>query len=600
MIRFIFSFCLCIAAVSLSAQESRLANQYYQEGEYEKAASLYEKLYKKTRGNDYYYSRYIESLMAVEEYDKCEKSLKTEIKKRPKDVQLYVTYGNLFERTGQADKAEDQYKKAIRELSKDRNTIYNLGNAFIRLTKYDWALQAFEKGEALNDKEGLFANSLADIYRRKGDVPNMIKYNLLSAIDDPSRFASIKNFFIRNLASEDYVELKKQLYTRIQEDPDNIYLPELLEWVFIQDQDYEKALRQAKALDKRLEENGTRVYSLGSIATNAKEYDTAIKAFSYIVSEKGKNSTYYFDAKQAILNCKKRKVLQANDLTQEGLLDLRAEYESFLGEIGRNKQSAYIVSEYANLEAYYLNDLDKAIALLKEMIEYPGVNRFVKANGKISLADFYLMNNEIWESTLLYSQVDKEFREDFLGEKARFKNAKLSYYNGDFEWAQSQFKVLKSSTSKLISNDAIDLSVFIMDNMNLDTTDAPLKMYAQAELLGFQALYDDAFKKLDSIPQLYPDHSLLDDIYYAKAEIHLKKREYNEAIPYFERIIADHPEEIRCDNSIFQLASLYENQLGNLEKASSLYEKLFIDFSNSTYAIEARKRYRILRGDSIQ
>jgi len=588
-----------IISIGIYAQDSKLANEYYRSGEYEQAASLYKKIWIKTKYNDFYFNRYIESLLALEEYAACEKEIKKQLKKNPNNVHLFVLYGNVLERQVKTKEAEAQYKKAIKQLPKDYNKITNLANAFSRLTKYDFALQVFQKGEALLDKEGEFAYQIAEIYRRLGDKPQMIHHYLLSIKGNPEQLASMKNFFNRNLTAEDYPELKTKLYENIQANPDDVNYPELLEWIFIQEKDYKKALRQAKALDRRLDENGSRVFNIAVISSNDKDYDTAIAAYDYIVNNKGINSSYFLEARQELLSNKKKKVLNNSDHTREDLIGLRDEYNSYLNQIGRNKSSAYIVAELANLEAYQLDDLDGAITNLERMLKYPGVNKYVKANGKISLADFYLMKSEIWESTLLYSQVDKEFKEDYLGEKARHRNAMLSYYNGDFQWAQKQFDVLKASTSKLISNDAIDISVFIMDNLGLDTTDVAISLYAQAELLTLQNKFDKAFVKLDSLKTLFPDHTLIDDIYYAKAKIFKKQKKYDEAIKMYNEIIEKHPEEIRCDNAIYELANLYENDLGQSDKASELYEKLFIDYSQSVFAIEARKKYRILRGDNL-
>jgi len=587
-------------AIMLTGQDSRLANQYYRSGEYEQAAEMFKKIWIKSQYNDYYFNRYIESLLALELFEQSEKEIKTQLKKNPNDVHLYVLYGNVLERQVKVDEAEKQYKKAIKELPKDFNKINNLGTAFIRLTKYDLALEAYLKGEAILNKSGAFAYQMADIYKRQGDTPKMIHHYLQSLNNNaPNQLAQMKNFFSRNLTEESYPELKEKLYELTQEEADNTNYPELLEWVFIQEKDYTKALRQSKALDARLEENGSRVFNIASIASNDGAYDTAIDAYQYIVDNKGINSSYYLEARQELLSNKKKKVLYNNAFEKEDLIALRDEYNNYLDEIGRNKQSAYIVNELANLEAFYLDDLDAAIDQLNQMINYPGVNRYVRANGKISLADFYLMNGEIWEATLLYSQVDKEFKEDYLGEKARYKNAKLSYYNADFQWAQKQFDVLKSSTSKLISNDAIDISVFIMDNLGLDTTDVAISLYAQSELLNLQNKFDQAFAKLDTLQQKFPDHSLVDDIYYAKANIFKRQRSYDEAIKMYNHVIENYPEDIRCDNSIFELAQLYENVLGDQDKANDLYEKLFIDYSNSVFAIEARKKYRELRGDNL-
>ena len=599
MIRTLFTFLCLTFSILVIGQDSKLANEYYRSGEYEQAAQLYRKIWIQSRYNEYYFDRYIESLLALEEFDLSLKEIKTQLKKNPKDVHLYVLNGKVLERQGKPDQAEKQYAKAIKELPKDGNKIRSLANAFNRLTKYELALKTYKMGEAVLDKSGEFSYQIADIYRRLGDTPEMIHYYLLSMNKNVDQLASMKNYFSRTLVPEDFPLFKEKLFENIQNEPDNINFPELLEWTYIQEKDYKKALRQAKALDLRLEENGSRVYNIATIASNDSEFDTAISAYQYIVDTKGVNSSYYLEARQELLSSKKKKVLKNPDFTQEDLLDLKQEYNSYLDEIGRNKQSAYIVAELANLQAYYLNDLDGAIEQLQNMVSFPGVNKFVRANGKISLADFYLMQGEVWEATLLYSQVDKEFREDFLGEKARYRNAMLSYYNGDFQWAQKQFDVLKASTSKLISNDAIDISVFIMDNLGLDTTDVAIGLYSEAELLTVQNKFDQAFSKLDSLQQAFPDHSLIDDIYYQKAKIYKRQRNYDKAIEMYVKVIENHVEEIRCDNAIFELAEMYEIELGEVDKAQELYEKLFIDFSNSVFAIEARKKYRLLRGDNL-
>ena len=354
-----------------------------------------------------------------------------------------------------------------------------------------------------------------------------------------------------------------------------------------------------KAIDKREKENGSRVFQLAEVAANDKDYDAAIQAYDYIITDKGVISTFYIPAKQELLRCKRNKIVENFNYTQEDLLQLKQEYHNFLNEFDRGKTTASIIYELAELEAYYLNDLDESIKLLQELIDFPNINPNLVANAKLSLADFYLMKGDIWEATLLYSQVDKAYEDDILGHEARFRNARLSYFNSDFGWAQAQFEILKASTSKLIANDALDLSVFIMDNLGLDTTAASLTLFSEAELLTFQNRFDEAFTKLDSLVSQYPDHSLKDDVYYAKAQIHIKQRNYVEAAELFNKIITDHKEEIRADNALFELAELYESQLNDPEKAKGLYETLFIDFSGSTYAVEARKRYRKLRGDDI-
>lgn len=602
---FILFTMLLLSLMTLSAQDARLAQQYFQNGEYEKAGVLYQKLYEESK-NDYYFNRYVECLLSLEQFEESEMVVKKEIKKKPNELSLYVTYGSILERQFKDAEAEMQFREAVKKLPAEQFQIIKLANAFTGLTKYDLAIETYERGAKLISNNRIFAYNLGNLYQLKGDTPKMIEYYLISLADNPSRMPSIQSVFQRFLQQEDYGELQTQLYALLQERQDAPDLVEMLTWAFLQKKDYRNALRQARALDKRLNENGARIYNLAEIAANDKDYDAAIQAYDYIVNEKGPTSPFYLDAKRQSLRNARNKLVSGFNYSREELQTLEAQYDKFLNEFGRNPATAAIIMELAELQGFYLNDFDKAIQNLLIIVEMPpnlpGFSNGIQAEAKLKLGDFYLIRGEVWEATLLYSQVDKAIPDDILGHEARYRNAKLSYYNGDFQWAQAQFSVLKASTSKLIANDALDLSVFILDNLGLDSTPTALKMYAEADLLVFQNRFEEAFSKLDSLTKLFPEHSLEDDIYYLEARIYSKRREYAKAAAKYESIIEKFKDEIRADNSLFELAELYENpnQLNNPDKAKELYEKIFIDYSNSTFAVEARKRFRILRGDKIQ
>lgn len=593
ILTFFLSFFLSIV---VSAQDNRLAQEYYNNGEYEKASALYEKMYNKNQKNDYYFSRYLACLIELDDFDKGEELLKKQLKKNPKKYRLYLDYGNLLEKQQRSDEADAMFAKAIDNVGDDPNAIRNLAAQFQNMTKYDLAITTYEKGIGTGKAKN-FSYYLAELYRRKGESVKMIENYLASLVETPSRITTLKTVFQRYFTEDDFFELQTQLYTEIQEDPENEVFPELLSWVFIQKKDYKGALRQAKALDRKNEENGGRVYDIAQTAANDKDWDTAISGFDYIIENKGTGSSFYIEAKQQSLRAKRSRLVEGYDYTEEELRELEGEYEVFLEEFGKSRTTAAIITELAELEAYYLNDLPKAIGYLQELVEYPMVNPRVLANAKISLADFYLMQGEIWESTLLYSQVDKQFKDDLLGQEARYRNALLSYFAGDFEWAQTQFDVLKASTSKLIANDALDRSIFIMDNLALDTTAVPLKKFSEAELLVFQNKFDDAFLKLDSIRTAFPNHALEDDAIYLKSQIYFKKKDYDKTALMLQTIMDNYPEGIRADNAIFELAELYETKLDDTEKATQLYEKILFDYSGSTFSVEARKRYRRLLGE---
>jgi tetratricopeptide (TPR) repeat protein len=599
-IRYILFVVITLFSIGVNAQESLLAQQYFDNGEFEKAASLFLELYQGNEENDYYLGRYVESMSTLNRFEEAEKFLSKVLKKHDDWSHVAVMQGNLLERQGKNKEAKDIYERTIKKLPSDVFQISRLANVFTNLAKYDLAIAAYEKGSQSLKNPEIFALNLGDLYRRKGEFPSMIKYYLESVNDNPNNLVSVKTLLQRFLPNEEYDELQTQLYTQIQENPESLEFPELLSWLFIQKKDYTNALKQLKAVDRQRSENGQRVFQLALTAEDEKDYDAAIACYQYLLDEKGEKGTFFFEAKQNLLSARRKKITQGYGYTKEELGLLNNDYESFFAQLGKNKNTAALLLEYSQLQALYLNDLPKAISILSEVIEFPGIDRELKNQAKLSLGDYYLMQGEEWESTLLYSQVDKEYKEDVLGQEARFRNARLSYFRGDFEWAQAQFDVLKASTSKLISNDAIDLSVFIMDNLGLDTTPRPLQLYADAELLLFQNKINPAFAKLDTLRSEYPAHSLEDDVLYLEGQIYEKMNDYDRALVKYTQVLDKYKEEIRADNALWRMAQLYEYRKKDIEKAKECYEKLYNDFSNSTFAVDARKRYRILRGDKVQ
>lgn len=586
-------------ALKINAQDVRLAMQYYSDGEYEKAAVLFQQLYQKNPGNDYYFKNYLNTLQALNKFAESEALIKKEMQLRPKDCQLHIIYGNLLTKNNDPDKAEKQFRLAIEKLPADVILVHNLANNFIELAKYDQAIEVYEKGEKLLKGIAHFNYQLADLYRRKSDIKLMLSYYLLALEDGSVNQMSIQNLLQVYLPKEKLSEFQSMLFARLEKNPENISLVELLQWTYIQNKDFLNALRQSKALDKRLSENGSRPMYIANICANERDYKTAIDAYQYVKSL-GPAGPYYMEALRQILNCRRKLVVENKSYTAQDLKDLEQDYDLFEQEYSNNRLSAEILIEFAELEARYLNNTTKAIDILNKLIHNPIIDQRIKAKAKLDLGDYYLITGERWEATLLYAQVDKDFLEDELGESARYKNARLSYFAGDFNWAQEQFDILKQATSRLISNDAIDMSVFILDNLNQDTLGLALSKYSKAELKVFQNQFHEALNNLDSILILYPKNSLEDDVFYLQARIYNQLQMRDSAISKYNIILQNYKEEIRADNALYEMAQIYDYQLNDKEKAKSLYERLFTEFSGSTLAVDSRLRFRKLRGDDVQ
>lgn len=394
-----------------------------------------------------------------------------------------------------------------------------------------------------------------------------------------------------------FAYLKSSILKRMEENPEETSLLEILAWTYVQEKQFSKALIQYMALDKINREDGVRVLNLGKISIQNQDYETANKAFNYIL-ELVPKSRYYRITKYEQINALKGQILGSAYKISE-LNTLHTIYKNFLSEF---TQGAYVINVKLNLAKFdieYLDKLDEASLILKEVLGSPEANSLFKAQSKMELARVNVLKGNIWEAALLLGQVHSEFKDEPMGQDALFEASKLYYYAGDFTLAKSQLDVLKTATSELTSNDAIDLSLLIQKNLEEDSSGKALKVFAHSELLIYQHKYQEAERLMDSILKKYPGNSLKDDILMARFKIHFSEKDYSQAALNLQTILDQFPNGIWADDALFHLAELNENQFKLLPKARSLYEKLFLIYPGSYFAGESRKRFRNLVRDTI-
>ena len=594
---FVFSF---QSIVAQKGRDETLAASYFQNAEYEKAAELYQQLWEKNNNSPQWYTPLYHCFIELKKHDDAEKVVKRQIKKYPDVVQYQVDLGYLYRSKGDLPHSKEVYEKIIKNIKPNESEIRQVAIAFKNYRESDYEIAVYEKAEKLFKGNADYSYDLAGAYLAKGDNASAAKYYISTIDKHPENAQPIKNLLQTTRGADKLLdEMETHLYGLIQKAPDKDSYVEFLTWIYIQKKDFEGAIVQMKAIDRRKNETGIKVLEVARMAQAEGFYDDAIKGYEYVVAKEPK-SLLYFQAKTELLNCRKEKIAKTINYTQDDLLALKNDYASFIAENGKNSRTAQSIKEYADLDGFYLHDIEAAIALAAELTTMPGIPQALKNQAKLSLGDFHLISGDPWEATLLYSQVDKEEKDAPLGEEARYRNAHLSYYRGDFDWAQEQLKVLKNSTSELIANDAINLSVFIIDNLGMDTDTRAMSMYADAELLLFQNRDADASIKLDSITLLFPGHALYDDIEYSKAQIYVHKREFTKAIPLLEDIIKTYGKDLKGDDATFLLAEINEKELHNTEKAKDLYKSIITDYNSSLLVIEARKRFRTLRGDKVE
>ncbi|MFN8237179.1 MAG: tetratricopeptide repeat protein [Chitinophagales bacterium] len=572
-----------------------LARQFLQNGEIAKAAEYYAELYKEHPNE--YYEAYISVLIQLKDFEKAEKTIKQQYKQSGNNPLFLLDLADLFLKQNREADAEKQFSKTIKELKPDRYTVGQIADKFIRLKQLDYAQKTYLKAKEILKDKSAFNLELANLLFLKNDITGMINAYLDEAPYQANDLISIENGLQKALTDEQTKDaLEKELLLRIQASKTLFVYQDLLVWLYMQRNDFDGAVLQAKSLDLLRNEDGENLMRISKTAAEQKDYDAAIKGYQYVIN-KGANYPWYVNANLELINVKRDKLVNSPNYNKEQLLSLKQTYQHFISTFKNEYTTTYAILELAQLEALYIHDIDSAIAHVIPVSENNRAPKDLLAKAKMYLGDYYLIDDQPWESLLLYTQVEKEQKGNPLGEEAKFRNAKLAYYKGDFEWAQTQLKIINANTSEFISNDAIDLSVFILDNLNTDTIDYALLKFAKADLLRYQNKLEEAEDTLNDITKNYSGTALQDDILYLKYKIEKDRQHYDKAAEYLEKIVSLYGDDILADNAIFYLGELNQKFLNNEEKAKQYYEKIILEYKDSTFVIEARKRYRKLRGD---
>lgn len=575
-------------AYSQSASYS-LAENYFRNSEYEKATQLFEGLVKKSPYNVTYLERLITCYQETNKFEVAKELLSKKLEKKPQLIFLNVMIGQNYERKQDVVSAEKYYKKAINSITK-KSYRYgpNVANLFKTYNKLDLAIQAYKKAEEVN-KNAHYGFQIAQIHGEQGDFELMFEeyINYLDRNDD--YLNTVKRYTSKYVTddgeNERNILFKKALLRKSASNPKDVW-NDLLSWLFIKQKDYSKALIQARALYQRDNDKLSLIFQLGEIAFENEAYSVAKQCFDFTIEK----TSYPQDKFDAILMN-----LEIAIATKEENIDEK--FNAIFEEFGVNRNTFSIQVAYADYLTFTKNQPEEAKKVLEKALEF-SENKYQKARVKLKLADVLVYQNTFNKALIYFSQVQTQFKNHELGQQARFKVAQTSYFKNDFKWAKAQLKVLKGSASQLIANDAADLFLTISDNEPKDSIPSGLVKYAQADLLSFQNKTSEAISILSEVLIKFKGQSIEDEALFKQAELFKKEQKFEEAISNYEQIIALNAEGILVDDAHYQLAGIYEQQEA-IEKAQEHYQKIIFDYPSSIYLVDARKKYRKLRGDSI-
>ena len=616
--RFKYLFIVLFSIVSVSSFFSQvstidfqLAKKYYLDSDYEKAALYYEKIFKESEHRLKIYENYKSTFIELNKFKEAEKLIKTLIKENPNKLKFLVDLGVIYGLVDRSDKKNQVFDKAIEKIIKETtyDNAFDLGLAFEKIGNLEKALEVYLNFESKNLLNPFaFHSKIALIYNKTGKTNKMIN-TFFEMLDFNNKFLqNVQNGLVNSIDFQNNLKekeiLRQSIIEKIQANPKKIVYIELLAWFYMLNNDYENAYTQIKALDKKLNKNGSKLLELGNTALNNQDFKVAIKCFDDVVL-KSNSLEYKFEAKNKKLFALKSKILYGNKIIQEELEELKANYLLILSQLNNSKnvynnslRKYNLLLDLSEIEAFYLGNISSAKQHLNNAILIPRLKEKQKGNAKLKLANILVLEDNIWEASLMYLQIEKQFKDDQLGHLAKFKNAQVYYFSGEYDWCQAQLKVLKASTSKLIANDALELSVLISDNYNMDTSEVAMKLFSYADMLTFQQQFSKANILYDSILKNFKNHSLNDEIIFRKAKIDLKQHNYQKAVEHFKLLIDNYPNSILLDNSLFLIASIYEEKIKDFDQAKKYFKTILFDHKGSLYAAESRKRFRKLAGST--
>ncbi|MDO5342980.1 MAG: tetratricopeptide repeat protein [Bacteroidia bacterium] len=584
------------AQIPANSTNERLAYQFYANKEYDKAADLYQQLYNDTKRSQYF-NQLVDCLLQKNDFETAKDKLKTFLKTNPNAWKSHVDLAFVYLKNGESEKSEKYVAKIVKDVPENKNSILEVANLLRVRTFNEAALTLYNKG-AQSAKVGYnFYSEKAYAYNSLLDFENCVKYYLLYLEENPNQYDNVKNRFrillMYDMNGNVNDVIRMALLQSTQEKPENEEFSQLLMWFSLQQKDYELAMMQLKALDQRKGDHESDIIYISQIALDNQQFDIAIDGYEYVAA-KSKEGVFYIDAEVGLLETQYKKAIVEGNHDKVFYEKLSGRIAEAFKDIGFYKYTKSLMTIQAHILAFELDRSDEAIELINNALQL-GFTNADNAVLKMELADIYLFKDEVWEATLLYSQVEKSMKNEPVAHEARFKNGQLRYFIGEFEWAQASLDILKAATSKLIANDAMTLSLTISDNLEFDTV--ALKRLAKADYYMYQHRYDLANQMLDSINAYNPNEVSMPSLLYRKAKIARENGDYQQSDSLYKRIYEGYADSYIADEALIEDAQLLEYQLDRKEDAMECYAKLFDYYTASVYVAQARKNYRRLRDE---
>jgi tetratricopeptide (TPR) repeat protein len=573
------------------AQNEQLAQYYYDKGDFEKAKISYEQLLNSAPSNTQYFLRTVDCYQQLQQFDTAQKIIQERYNRYKQGVFL-VELGYNFQLQKNEPKAKNYYEQAIEKIKTNPNDVYGVGNSFEKKVLLEYALKAYQTAMQVQPNYN-FNFQIGMLYGQLGKTDQMIDLLLTESYNNQQNSNLIQTQLSRfmngetdNTAFKD--AMRKALILRTQKDQD-VFWNHYLSWFYVQQKEFGKAFIQEKAIYKREPESLMSIVNLSQFALNEDDTDTAAEILNFILLNT-KDLDLLIQTNARLMEIKIAKA------EEKDYPAIQAELQQLLATYEINPFTLSLQIIQAHFLSFNLKKTNEGKEIIKKALEL-NLNDYQRADAKMELGDILLLEEKFNQALIYYSQIQLDLKNDVMSHEASLKAAKTSYYKTDFEWALKQFKELKSANTQLIANDALEYFLLINDNTAADSTQTALKQFAKGDFLIYQNKKTEAIAQFQSILKNFKGQEIEAVTMLRLGKIYESQKDYTAALSQYQQIIDNHSDGIYVDEALFFSAEIYNDELKDTEKAKPLYEKVIFNHQDSIYFVDARKKYRELRGD---
>ncbi|MBP1225825.1 tetratricopeptide repeat protein [Flavobacterium sp. 1355] len=587
----IFIYIVLLWSGLMFSQNEQLAQYYYDKGDFEKAKVSYEQLLNASPSNTQYFLRTVDCYQQLQQFDIAQKAIQERYNRYKQGVFL-VELGYNFQLQKNDSKAKNYYDQAIEKIKTNPNDVYGIASSFEKKVLLEYALKAYETAMGIQPNYN-FNFQIGMLYGQIGKTDQMIDLLLTESYQNPqnsnliqTQLARFMNGETDNTAFKD--AMRKALILRTQKDQD-VFWNHYLSWFYVQQKEFGKAFIQEKAIYKREPESLISIVNLSQFALNEDDTETAVEILNFILS-----NTQDIDLLiQTNARLMEIKIAKSQEKDYPAI---NAELQQLLTTYEITPFSLSLQIIQAHFLAFNLKKPEEGKAVIKKALDL-NLNEYQRADAKMELGDILLLEEKFNQALIYYSQIQLDLKNDIMSHEASLKAAKTSYYKTDFEWALKQFKELKSANTQLIANDALEYFLLINDNTVADSTQTALKQFAKGDFLIYQNKKPEAIAQFQNILKNFKGQEIEAVTMLRLGKIYESLKDYSSALSQYQQIIDNHSDGIYVDEALFFSAEIYNDELKDTEKAKPLYEKVIFNHQDSIYFVDARKKYRELRGD---